>query len=104
MKDKTYVVKDLFAQIGVGKKNILKRPGNSYDDRILRKKIQEAQESGDIIINVGEGYYRPILAIPEEKLEFEHYINSKKSRINAHARTIAAMERTAKEMINNGKT
>lgn len=93
MKNSKY--DDLFIQIGSGKENALSRPQNPLRDRRLRKSIENAQGKGDIIINVGDGYYRPDLSNPVEAAEFRHYINQKRSRIRAQMKTITAMENAA---------
>lgn len=48
----------LFDMIGKYDKPI-KRPKNPAIDRAFRRLIQEANMSGDCIINLGEGYFRP---------------------------------------------
>lgn len=90
---------NLFYRIGTGKKNALTRPANEMQDRRLRKMIEEAQGKGDIIINLGEGYYRPDLCKPEEAEEYRHYINQKRSRIRAQLATVTAMEAAAEKIM-----
>ena len=100
MKKQNNASEEIFSQIGVGKNASVQRPQNVIDDRRLRKRIELAQANGDIIINVGRGYYRPDLNVPEEAEEFHHYINAKKSRIHAHLKTIKAMEKAAANLLN----
>lgn len=46
-------------RIPVGHRNAMSRPSNPNDDRRLREQIEKANNNGDCIINVGDGYYRP---------------------------------------------
>ena len=87
----------LFRLIPTGSHNALKRPKNLNTDRALRRLIEEANNSGDIIINNGKGYFRPDLNNPYDRLEYQTYINSKKSRIRSLAESVIAMERAAQE-------
>ena len=64
----------LFAQIGYGRENALTRPENDSIDRQLRKLIETANENGDVIINVDEGYYRPRRGVMIEDMEFKEYL------------------------------
>lgn len=48
----------LFDMIGTGRERALKRPSGRAD-RHLRKLIAAANISGDCIINIGDGYFRP---------------------------------------------
>lgn len=72
----------LFSRIGWGRENALMRPANRTVDRYLRELIARANERGEVIINVGEGYYRPRFFDPVERMEFEEYINKDISRAN----------------------
>ena len=92
-----------FSKIGKGKDNALQRPRNARVDRKLRRLIEEAQGAGDIIINVGEGYYRPDMHNPAERGEYLHYIAQLKSRIRAHVRNIAALEKAARAKMLDGE-
>ena len=38
----------------------MQRSGNPVEDRQFRRKVEEANRNGDCIINVGNGYYRPV--------------------------------------------
>ena len=88
-----------FKKIGIGKDTAVTRPIDPRVDRRFRKLIEEAQKAGEIIINTGEGYYRPNLENPVEYVDYLHYIAQKRSRIRAHLCTIAAMEKAASEFI-----
>lgn len=48
----------LFSRIGTGRDRAMKRPKGSAD-RHLRDLISKANLSGDCIINIGDGYFRP---------------------------------------------
>lgn len=50
---------ELFGRIPDGHREPLTRPPNCYIDRGLRNLVNAANKSGDCIINVGSGYYRP---------------------------------------------
>jgi membrane peptidoglycan carboxypeptidase len=69
--------------------------GGVHHDPVVITRIEDAQGKGDIIINLGDGYYRPDLSNPVEAAEFRHYINQKRSRIRAQMKTITAMENAA---------
>ena len=70
----------LFLQIGYGRENAIVRPENKTLDRHLRDLVTQANENGEVIINVGEGYYRPRPWIIAEKMEFNEYIAKDDSR------------------------
>lgn len=70
----------LFAQIGYGRENAIPRPANKSIDRFLREMVARANESGDVVINVGEGYYRPRPWIAIEKAEYKEYVAKDVSR------------------------
>ena len=42
--------------------------------------MEEANHNGDCIINVGNGYYRPIPGDPVDELEFKEYVSKDGSR------------------------
>ena len=56
----------------------LLRPTKSYEDRALRKNIEDANRNGDCIINVGAGYYRPIPGDPVDEKELNEYLAQSK--------------------------
>lgn len=70
----------LFSRIGEGRQNAVTRPLNRTVDRYLRDLVAQANERGEVIINVGNGYYRPRFSDPVERSEFEKYINKDISR------------------------
>ena len=61
----------------------LLRPTKSYEDRALRKNIEEANRNGDCIINVGAGYYRPIPGDPVDEKELNEYLAQELHRARA---------------------
>jgi len=68
-------------QIPIGHKNAIKRPSKA--DRRFRADIEEANNNGDFIINIGTGYFRPD---PNDKLDvamFNQYIRGEYSRAKA---------------------
>lgn len=70
----------LFNLIGYGHQTTLKRPFNAYTDRKLREMVEDANRHADCIINVGDGYYRPVPGNATDEAEFNRYINSELSR------------------------
>ncbi|MCA5960437.1 hypothetical protein LC724_08260 [Blautia sp. RD014234] len=63
--DAREIARGYFNRIISGHKNTVSRPdlnlpGNESIDRQLRILVEEANHNGDCIINVGNGYYRPI--------------------------------------------
>lgn len=72
----------------------VKRPTDEKEDRAFRRRIHEAQESGDVIINLGEGYFRVDTSDPEQVMLAKRYLNKRKSHIRRNAECIRAMERT----------
>ena len=49
-------------------------PSDDNIDRELRSLINKANKNGDCIINVGNGYYRPIPGNAIEEMELKEYI------------------------------
>ncbi len=82
MKDKKKAAEDLFYRIGYGRESRVERPRNRAVDRSLRRMIGEWNEhsDNDTIINVGDGYYKPRLSVPDEKLECKQYIAQETAR------------------------
>ncbi len=70
----------LFNMIPDGHSEPLKRPSNRYVDRVLRSMVEKANKTGDCIINVGNGYYRPIPGDLVDEKELDEYLNSELSR------------------------
>ena len=62
------------SDIPYGHKNPMSRPSNAIEDRKLRKKIETANTNGDCIINVGNGYYRPVPGDPVDEKELDEYL------------------------------
>ena len=83
----------LFSQIG-DIKSPVKRPVDRNEDRTLRKLIHKAQESGDVIINNGDGYFRVDTNDPDQVMLARHYLNKRKSHIRRNAECVLAMEYT----------
>lgn len=70
----------MLENIKYGHRNLLKRPGNPFADRKLRKQIEDANSNGDCIINVGNGYYRPVPGDPVDEKELQEYLAKEFSR------------------------
>lgn len=72
----------LFIRIGYGREQRVTRPANMAVDRMLRIMIGNwnADSQNDTIINIGDGYYKPRLWVPEEKLECKRYIAQETAR------------------------
>lgn len=77
---KTEKARRLFDLIADGHENTLLRPADKYIDRALRDLVLEANKTGDCIINVGNGYYRPVPGDPVDTAEFNHYRSSELKR------------------------
>lgn len=60
--------------IPYGHSSPMPRPADAYKDRALRKKINDANNHGDCIINNGNGYYRPVPGDPVDESELELYL------------------------------
>ena len=84
--------KDLFENIGYGKRSAVSRPPNARIDRAFRKLIEQANASGDCIIPSAAGYYRP--ETPEEFREAEIYIKKERHRIRVTIEKITRMSRS----------
>ena len=83
--DAREIARGYFNRITSGHKNTVSRPdlglpGNESIDRQLRLLVEEANHNGDCIINVGNGYYRPIPGDPVDELEFKEYTSKDDSR------------------------
>ena len=83
--DAREIARGYFNRIISGHKNTVSRPdlnlpGNESIDRQLRILVEEANHNGDCIINVGNGYYRPIPGDPVGELEFKEYTSKDDSR------------------------
>lgn len=69
--------------IPYGHKEPLQRPSNPYEDRVLRRSIENANRNGDCIINVGSGYYRPVPGDPVDEKELDEYLAKELHRARA---------------------
>lgn len=83
--DAREIARGYFNRITSGHKNTVSRPdlslpGNESIDRQLRILVEEANHNGDCIINVGNGYYRPIPGDLVDELEFKEYVSKDDSR------------------------
>jgi len=98
MKKKNEDVELLMASIGTGKENAVK----SHDPitaRVLRAEVQKKQRKGDILINHGDGYYRPDLSTIDGQIEFSRYISKYKRAALSLRSKIEAMEYAAWEAL-----
>lgn len=75
-----------------GSENAMQRPSNPFKDRWLRKRIEMANNNGDCIINVGNGYYRPIPGKPIDDKEYNEYSAKELSRARAILKKRLAMK------------
>lgn len=72
----------------------MKRPRNTVVDRELRKKIEERNASGeDCIINVGEGYFRPVKGSEVDEWAFGYYKAKEMKRVKSILDKLEAMEK-----------
>ena len=69
--------------IPYGHENPLQRPANPCEDRILRRNIEYANNNGDCVINVGEGYYRPVPGDAVDEKELNEYLAKELHRARA---------------------
>lgn len=83
----------LFARIGDISCPV-KRPADKKEDRAFRKMIHAAQANGDVIINLGEGYFRIDKNNSEQVTLARNYLSKRKSHIKNDAACIRAMETT----------
>ena len=98
MKDKKKAAEDLFYRIGYGRES-------RVVDRSLRRMIGEWNEhsDNDTIINVGDGYYKPRLSVPDEKLECKQYIAQETARAYRVLDKIKPMWAAFERMDKHGK-
>ena len=95
--DTKSIAESYFARIGDGHEHAISMPnidspkGRSVD-RILRRLIENANNSGDCIINVGNGIYRPIPGDPVDDSEFREYIMKDLSRKHSVEQKIYSMQ------------
>lgn len=68
------------SHIPYGHENAMQRPSDPLMDRKLRKAIEAANSKDDCIINVGNGYYRPIPGDPTDEGELNEYLTKEPHR------------------------
>lgn len=69
--------------IPYGHNKPMQRPSNVCEDRQLRLKIEKANNEGDCIINVGNGYYRPVPGDAVDEKELDEYFAKELHRARA---------------------
>lgn len=84
----------MLENIGYGHRNASKRTGNLFEDRKLRADIEEVNNNGDCIINVGGGYYRPVPGDPVDEAEFQKYLARDLKRARAVLKKRLSMKMT----------
>ena len=72
--------KQHFLRIPDGHANPLHRHPDKYVDRAFRGLVESANKSGDCIINVGSGYYRPLPGDAVDEKELNEYLAKELSR------------------------
>jgi len=76
-------MRDVLSAIPHGHNEPLKRSSNKTQDRNERKEVEEANLSGDCIINVGVGWYRPVPGDVVDEKELNEYLAKELSRARA---------------------
>ena len=66
--------------IPYGHETAVQRPPNPIADRRLRENIEQAHRTEDCIINVGNGYYRPVPGDLTDEAELKEYLAKELSR------------------------
>lgn len=61
----------------------MQRSRNPVEDRQFRRKVEEANRNGDCIINVGNGYYRPVPGDTTDESELREYLAKELHRARA---------------------
>ena len=79
----------LFDMIGEGVGHAVSRPKDPKVDRRLRQLVSEANSTGDCIINMGFGYYRPG---DDDCVEFEEYVAKERHRAREILRKVSRMQ------------
>lgn len=69
--------------IPYGHKEPMARMSNPVKDRKFRKMVESANNEGDCIINVGNGYYRPVPGDPVDEKELDEYLSKELHRARA---------------------
>lgn len=85
---------DILNKIRFGHKNAIKRFGTDITDRKNRRIIEQANHNGDCIINVGNGYYRPVPGEPVDDKEFEEYMATELGRARKILKKRLSMRQT----------
>lgn len=80
--------------IPYGHENAVQRPSNPIEDRRLRSKIEKANRDADCIINVGNGYYRPVPGDLTDESELNEYLAKELSRARKILSKRLAMRQT----------
>lgn len=80
--------------IPYGHENAVQRPANPIEDRIMRVRIEKANRTSDCIINVGNGYYRPVPGDATDESELNEYLAKELSRARKIHSKRLAMKRT----------
>lgn len=84
--------------IPYGHNSPMPRPSNAYEDRMLRIKINDANNHGDCIINNGNGYYRPVPGDPVDEAELDHYLATELHRAREILKKRLSMKKAFFEM------
>lgn len=80
--------------ISYGHKYPLARMSNPLRDRKFRKMVEDANNEGDCIINVGNGYYRPVPGDPVDEKELQEYLAKDLHRARAVLKKRRSMKKT----------
>lgn len=81
-------------KIPFGHRNPMTRPSNKNKDRALRREIEKANNKDDCIINVGNGYYRPVPGDAVDEKELNEYFAVEASRARSIDEKCSIMKRT----------
>lgn len=80
---RTMKAEEYFEKIPDGHENAMQRPYNPATDRRLRDMIANANKSGDCIINIGNGIFRPVPGDPEDERQLNKYLGKELTRARA---------------------
>lgn len=80
--------------IPYGHKKPLPRMPDPVKDRKFRKMVEDANNDGDCIINVGNGYYRPVPGDPVDEKELQEYLAKDLHRARAVLKKRLSMKMT----------
>lgn len=81
-------------KIPFGHRNPMVRPTDRNKDRALRKEIEKANNKDDCIINVGNGYYRPVPGDVVDEKELHEYLAEEASRARSINEKCSIMKKT----------